>query len=78
VRIDFVDAVEAGSAGSGNEHIAEGSEGDVISGDAGFEGCEDKNLAVAGDLENGSAAVAYVEILLAIEGNSVAMPIPSA
>src|SRR5260370_578693 len=67
--VDFVDAVETGSAGAGDEHIAVGAEGDVIGGDARLQRREDKNLAVASDLENGSAAIADIEIFRGIEGN---------
>ena len=69
VRVDFVDAVEA-CAGRGDEHIAVGSEGDVVRGNTRFERGEDENLAVAGNLEDGSAAVADIKILVAIEGDS--------
>src|SRR5208283_1080953 len=57
VRVDLINAVEAGSAGPSDEHIAVETEGDVIGGDARLQRREDKNLAVASDLENGSAAV---------------------
>src|SRR5208283_3008323 len=70
VGINFVDAVEAGSAGAGDEHIAVETEGDVIGGNARLQRRENKNLPVASNLENGSATVADVEILLAIEGNA--------
>src|SRR5208282_2513201 len=70
MRVDFVDAIEAGRARAGDEHIALGSEGDVIGGNAGLECGEYENLPVARDLENGSAAVADVKILLTIEGNA--------
>ncbi len=70
MRIDFVDRVVAGGAWSGDEEIALRAEGEVIGGDAGLEGGEDEDLAVAGDLEDGAAAVADVEVLLAIEGDS--------
>src|SRR5208282_6006752 len=69
VGVDFIDAVEAGSAGAGDEHIAMETEGDVIGGNARLQRREHKNLPVASDLENGSAAVADVEILCRIEGN---------
>src|ERR1039457_1225279 len=70
VGADLINAVEAGSAGPSDEHIAVETEGDVIGGNARLQGREDKNLAVASDLENGSAAVADVEILRGIEGNA--------
>src|SRR5215471_14070346 len=35
--IDTVDAIEAGGCGSGDEQVADGSEGEMICGDAGFE-----------------------------------------
>jgi len=39
----------------------------VVGGDAGLDGGEDENLAVAGDFEDGSAAVADEEIALAVK-----------
>src|SRR6266436_974982 len=68
--VDFVNAVETGSAGAGDEHISLRTERDVIGGNARLQRGEDKNLPVASDLENGSAAVADVEILRGIEGNA--------
>ena len=46
-----------------------GAERQVISGDAWLESREDEDLAVGTDLENGSAAVADIKILPAVEGN---------
>src|ERR1700737_4462181 len=60
VRVDFVDAVEARSAGAGDEHIAVGTEGDVIGGDTWLQRRKHKNLPVRSNLENSSAAVAAV------------------
>src|SRR5882762_4023116 len=68
VGVDLVDAVEARSAGAGDEHIATRAEGDVVGGDAWLQRRKNKNLPVASNLENGSAAVADVEILRCIEG----------
>src|ERR1700688_5288105 len=60
VRVDLVNTIETGRAGAGNEHIAVGTEGQVISGNAWFKGGEDKNLPVTGDLEYGTAAIADI------------------
>src|ERR1019366_10484060 len=46
VRIDFVDAVETGSAGGGDKHVAVKTEGDVIGGNARLQRREHKNLPV--------------------------------
>src|SRR5579859_746744 len=70
VRVDLINAVEAGRAGTGDEHVSVGAEREVIGSNARLERREHENLAVARDLENRSAAVADVEIFFAIEGNS--------
>ena len=45
-------------------------EGEMIGRNAGLERGEDENLAVAGDLEDGPAAVAHIEVLSAVEGDA--------
>src|SRR5579859_5493307 len=70
VHVNAVDGIEAGGRGAGDKKRAIGMEGEMVGGDAGFQRGKDKNLPVAGNLENGSAAVAYVEIFFAIEGNA--------
>ena len=68
--INAIDRVEAGSGGPGNVQDSVRTEGQVIGGDAGLESGEDKNLAVAADFEDGSAAVPDVEILLAVKSDA--------
>ena len=68
VGIDLVNGVEAGDGGTGDVEVPRGGERQVIGRDAGLERGKDVDLAVAGDLEDGSAAVADVEILFRIEG----------
>src|SRR5664279_5551610 len=46
------------------------SECKVIGGDTRLESREDVNLAVAGDLEDGSTAIANEEVFLGIEGDT--------
>src|SRR6266849_5302865 len=45
-------------------------EGEMIGRNAGLERSEYENLAVAGDLEDGPAAVAHIEVLSAVEGDA--------
>ncbi len=67
---DAVHGVEARGGGSGDVEVAVRSEGQVVGGDGRFQRGEDEDLAAGTDLENGAAAIAHVEILLAIEGDS--------
>src|ERR1035437_6882178 len=62
--------VEAGGGGPGDVEIAVGTEGQVVGRDGIFLGGEDEDLAAGTDLEDGTAAVADIEIVFAIEGNS--------
>src|ERR1051326_6962117 len=70
VQVNAVDGVEAGSRGAGDEEVAVGSERQVIGGDTRLESGEDKNLAVAGNLEDGAAAIADVEVLVLVKGDA--------
>ncbi len=67
VRIDLINRIKAGSGGTRDEKISVRTNRQMVSGNAGLKGRENKNLAVARDFENGSAAVADVKILRAIE-----------
>ncbi len=70
LHIDPVDTIEARSGGASNKQIALRAKRQVISRNAGFERGKHKNLAVGGDFENRSAAVAHVEVARAIKGNA--------
>src|SRR5581483_8770816 len=67
VRIHAIDGIEAGGGWAGDKEVAIRAERQVIGGDAGLQRGKDKNLALAVDLENGSAAVADVEVFFTIE-----------
>src|SRR5437868_9367279 len=67
LRGDAIDGIKAGGGGSGDEQISFVVEGEVIRGNARLEGSEDKDLPVACNLENGSAAVTDIEVLFAIK-----------
>src|ERR1700719_1097663 len=60
VRVDFINIVETGGAGTGNEHISVRTESDVIGGNTWLQSRKNKNLTVARDLEYGSAAISDV------------------
>src|SRR5215472_3847401 len=70
MRIDAVNRVEARRSGTGYIEMVIGAEGKVIRRDARLKRGVHKDLAVAPDLEDGSAAVADVKVLFAVEGNS--------
>src|ERR1039458_8022128 len=65
---DAVDAIVARSGGAGDVEVAVGAEGQVVGRHGLLQGGEDEDLAVGKDLEEGSGAVADVEVLLAVEG----------
>src|ERR1019366_2797995 len=67
---DAVDAIVARSGGAGNVEVAVGAEGQVVGRHGLLQGGEDEDLAVGTDLEDGSGAVADVEVLLAVEGHA--------
>ena len=60
--------------GAGDVEVAVGAERQVVGGDGRLERGEDENLAVGADLEDRAAAVADIEILLAVESNSGGNP----
>ena len=68
VRIDLVHGVVGGGSGAADVEVSVGRKGQVIGGDAGFDGGKDKDLAVGRDFEDGAAAVADVEIAELVEG----------
>src|SRR5437899_867869 len=70
MRIDLVYAIEAGGRGPGYKEIPVRTKSQVVGGDAGLEGCEDENLAVGCDLENGATAVADIDVCRAVEGDA--------
>src|ERR1039458_10127848 len=55
VRIDLLNGIEARSRGPGDVQISVAAEGEMISGDAGLQHGEHKDLAVTIDFENGPA-----------------------
>src|ERR1700751_4318850 len=69
MRIDAVDGVETRGGRARDEQIAYRTKSQVIGRDARFQGGEYKRLAIAIDLEDGSTAVAHVQVLLTVESN---------
>src|ERR1035441_5726945 len=67
---DAVDAVVARSGGAGDVEVAIGAESQVVGRHGLLQGGEDEDLAIGTDLEDGSGAVADVEVLLAVEGQA--------
>ena len=65
-----VDAIEARGGGAGDVEVAVRTERQMVGGDGRLERGEDEDLAVGADLENGAAAVADVEVVLAVEGDA--------
>src|ERR1035438_10329226 len=65
-----VDAIVARSGGAGDVEVAVGTEGQVVGRHGLLQGGEDEDLAVGTDLEDGSGAVADIEVLLAVEGQA--------
>src|ERR1700722_9061342 len=63
VGTDFVNAVR----GAGHEQVTSRTERQMVSRNADFERGEDKDLLIAGNLEDGAVAVADVKTLLAIK-----------
>src|SRR5580693_2050637 len=70
VRIDLMNRIEARGRRSRYVQITVIAEGQVISGNTRFDRSENENLPIAPDLEDGSAAIADVQVALAIEGNA--------
>src|SRR6202047_4168574 len=61
VRIDLVDAVEAGCGRPGYEQIPMRAKGEVIRRNAGLQRCKHENLLAPRDFEDGAAAVAALQ-----------------
>src|SRR4029077_19692347 len=70
LRCDLVNAIKTRSGRPGHEQVAMGAKSQMVCGNAWFESCEDEDLAVGANLENGAAAVADVKIVRAVEGNT--------
>src|ERR1019366_3021312 len=62
--------VEAGCSGPGDGVIIVWTEGEVVGRDGWVQGGEDEDLTVGADLENSAGAIAHIEIVFGIEGNS--------
>src|SRR5439155_9041141 len=69
VRINLVHRVKAGGRGPGYKQVSLGANCQMIRRNAGLDGRKHKNLAVPSDLENRSAAISYVKILVLVECN---------
>src|SRR5258708_14572174 len=69
LRIDPVNGVKARGSRSRYKKVALRSEGEVIRRDARFQSGEHEHLLVAANLKDGPAAVADIEILIAIKGD---------
>src|SRR5579884_4227717 len=67
VRIDLVHGIETRRRGSGDKKVPLRPNREVIGRHTRLDRREDKNLAVARNFKDGTAAVANIEILLAIE-----------
>src|SRR5581483_8921842 len=65
--VDLVYRIETGCSRPCDKKIPLRAERKVISGDARLEGRKNEDLAVAGDLENRSTAIAHVQVMLAVE-----------
>src|SRR3974390_338678 len=70
VGIDLIDSVVTGGGGPRDVKVAGVVKRQVVCRDAGLDGGEDENLPVAPDLEDGSAAVADVEVAVAIKSDA--------
>src|SRR5262249_16819187 len=70
VGINGVDGVVTGGCWSGYIKRAGGGKGHMVSGHAGFQSGKDKKLLVAGNAPDGAGAVADIEVLFMIEGDS--------
>src|SRR5580700_4194296 len=70
LRSDLVDAIKARGSRPGHEQVSMGTESQMVSGNAGLESCENKDLTVGTNLEDCAAAVADIKIFRAVEGNA--------
>src|SRR5258708_21189802 len=70
LRIDPVNGVKARGSRSRYKKVSLRTEGEVICRDARLQSGEHEDLLVAANLKNGAAAVANVEILIAIKGDA--------
>src|SRR5438874_3124965 len=68
--INAINGIKAGSGGSSNVQYPIGAEGEMIGRDARLQSSKDKNLPIAPDLADSPAAVADIEILLAVKGDA--------
>src|ERR1035437_3448629 len=70
VRIDLLNGIEARSRGPGDIQISVAAEGEMRGGNARLQHGKHEDLAVTIDLEDGSAAIAHVEISGGVESYS--------
>src|SRR5262249_22705561 len=70
VRIDAINRIVARGGRPAHVQTLVGSESQMIGRNTRFEGREDEGLAVTGNLKDRAAAIANVEIVLAIEGDA--------
>src|SRR5260370_5814347 len=67
MRVDLVHGIETRSRGTRDKQVSARPECQMVSGYAGFERGENKNLAIFADLENCPAAIADIKIFVGIK-----------
>src|ERR1035438_10542461 len=70
MRINLLNGIETRSRGAGDVEISVVAEGEMIGGHARLQHGEHEDLAVTVDLEDGSAAIADIQVSDWVEGNS--------